>query len=314
MSLKVAFQMDPIENIDINGDSTFVLALEALKRGYTLYHYTPQDLSLNGNKVSVKVRPLSVRREEGNHYTYGDPIVMDGADLDIILMRQDPPFDMSYITATHILDHLKGQTLVLNDPSEVRNAPEKLFVTHYPDLTPPTLISSDPDAIRNFRAKHKDIILKPLYGNGGAQIFHITPDSDNFNALMEMFAEIYREPVIIQKYLPEVREGDKRIILIDGKPAGALMRIPAKGEVRANLHVGGRAEKTTLTPREEEICASIGPELKKRGLVFTGIDIIGDYLTEINVTSPTCLQEIGALDGTCLEAMLWDAYEERLNV
>lgn len=310
MSLRIAFQMDPIETVNIDKDSSFVLALEAQKRGYSLYHYGPKALSLEGNRLSARARPLNVRREHGRHFTLGEPENLDLAkDVDIILMRQDPPFDMAYITATHMLEHLAGKTLVLNDPAEVRNAPEKLLVTHFPDLMPPTLITSDKERILAFREKHRDLILKPLYGNGGAQIFHIDEHSDNLNALLEMFTLFYREPVIVQKYLPSVREGDKRIILIDGEPAGAITRIPPAGEARANLHAGATARKTTLTNRDIEICAAISPALKERRLVFTGIDVIGDYITEINVTSPTGLQEIANLDGLHLEEPLWDAFE-----
>lgn len=317
MDLRIALQMDPMAQINIETDSTFALALEAQKRGYSLYHYGPKELSLTNGILSARARKLEVRREKGHHFTLGQPETLNLAeDVDIILMRQDPPFDMSYITATHMLEHLKGRVLVANNPAEVRNAPEKLFVMHFPDLMPPTLISSDKDSILAFRAQHKDIILKPLYGNGGAQVFHVDENSDNLNALLEMFTLLYREPIMIQKYLPEIRKGDKRIILIDGEPAGAFTRIPPEGEARANLHVGGRAKKTQLTPREKDICAALAPQLKARGLIFTGIDVIGDYLTEINVTSPTGLQEIGRLDGTCLEAQLWNSFEEhhkRLN-
>ena len=236
-----------------------------------------------------------------------------GADVDVILMRQDPPFDMAYITATHLLEHVHSETLVVNDPAEVRNAPEKLFVTRFPDLMPPTLITSDRQAIEAFREEHKDIIVKPLYGNGGAGVFHLKPGDDNLNSLLELFTQLYREPVMVQRYLPEVRRGDKRIILIDGEPAGAVNRVPKEGEARSNLHVGGKAEKSALTEREKEICARIGPTLREKGLVFVGIDVIGDWLTEINVTSPTGLQEINGFDETCLEARIWDAIERRMG-
>lgn len=304
--------MDSIENIDINKDSSFVLALEAQRRGYTLYHYDVRSLSLENGIVSAQARALSVRREKNNHYNCGGIQKINlKTDIDVVLMRQDPPFDMAYITATHILDHITPHTLVMNSPTDVRNAPEKLLVTHYPDLVPPTLITADHDSIHTFYAKHKNIILKPLYGNGGAQVYHIDENSTNFNTVLEMFAEFYREPIIAQKYLPDARKGDKRIILIDGEAAGAVLRVPADNDARANFHAGGSAEKTTLTTREKEICAKIGPELKKRGLVFVGIDVIGDYLTEINVTSPTGIQEINALDGVCLESDLWDAFERK---
>ncbi|HIJ62488.1 MAG TPA: glutathione synthase [Rhodospirillaceae bacterium] len=311
MSLSVAIQMDPIESVDIDADSTFVLALEAMRRGHRLYHYLPQNLSFRAGRLSAWARPLAVRREKGNHATLGPPAQLELGSMDVLLMRQDPPFDMAYITATHLLEHIHPKTLVVNDPFHVRNAPEKLLVTHFPDVLPPTLISADRRQIMDFRAEHGDIILKPLFGNGGAGVFHVTPADDNLNSLLELFTQLYREPVIVQRYLPEVRRGDKRIILIDGEPAGAVNRVPKTGEARSNLHVGGRAEKATLTTRDREICATIGPTLKERGLIFVGIDVIGDYLTEINVTSPTGVQEINRFDGTCLEAAIWDAIEAR---
>ena len=312
MSLSVAIQMDPIETVDINADSTFALALEATRRGHRLFHYLPQNLSFRVGRLSAWARPMTVRREAGNHATLGDPCQLDLGSMDVLLMRQDPPFDMAYITATHLLEHIHPKTLVVNDPFHVRNAPEKLLVTHFPEVMPPTLISADRRQIMEFRAEHGDIILKPLFGNGGAGVFHVTPADDNLNSLLELFTQLFREPVIVQRYLPEVRRGDKRIILIDGVPAGAVNRVPKAGEARSNLHVGGRAEKAALTTRDREICAAIGPTLKERGLIFVGIDVIGDYLTEINVTSPTGLQEINRFDGTCLEALIWDAIEARL--
>ncbi len=306
--------MDFIADINIDKDSTFVLALEAQKRGYTLYYYLAPALRLEDGQVTTQANKLEVRREYGAHYTLGDDEIIDlRQDVDVVLMRQDPPFDMAYITATHILDHITDETLVMNDPSHVRDSPEKLLVTHFSDLAPATLITSDREALLEFYNKYSSIILKPLYGNGGVQIYHIDENSFNLNALLDMFKEFYREPIIAQKYIPDVRKGDKRIILIDGEPAGAMLRVPAANDTRANLHVGGTALKTSLTDRELEICAEIGPELKRRGLVFAGIDVIGDYLTEINVTSPTGLQEINALDGVCLEAQLWDAFEKRLK-
>ena len=311
MSLAVAIQMDPIDAIDIDGDSTFTLALEAQARGHGLFHYLPQDLSLRDGRVIAHARPLEVRREADNHFTLGAAEDLDLAGVDVVLMRQDPPFDMSYITATHILEHVHPQTLVVNDPVSVRNAPEKLFVTHFDGVTPPTLITSSRAEIEAFRAKHKDIIVKPLYGNGGAGVFHITPDDENLNSLIEMFEGLYREPFIVQRYLPEVRDGDKRIILVDGEPVGAINRVPAEGEARSNMHVGGRAEKIGLTPREQDICAAIGPALREQGLIFVGIDVIGDYLTEINVTSPTGIQEIDRFDRVNLSALIWDAIERR---
>ena len=313
MSLIVAIQMDPIDAIDINADSTFVMALEAQARGHSLYHYLPQDLVLNHGRVMAGARPLRVRRELGDHFTLGEQEWIDLALVDVVLMRQDPPFDMAYITATHLLEHVHPQTLVVNDPVHVRNAPEKLFVTHFPKLMPPTLITSNAEQIMEFRKEHQDLIIKPLFGNGGAGVFHIGPDDENMNSLLEMFTELYREPIIIQRYEPAVREGDKRIILIDGKPAGAVNRVPAQGESRSNLHVGGSAQKTTLTSREREICEAIGPSLSERGLIFVGIDVIGDYMTEINVTSPTCLQEINNFDGVKLEVNIWDAIEARIG-
>ena len=314
MSLKIAIQMDPIQDIDIDKDSTFVLALEAQKRGYSLYHYHPKTLSFESGVLSARANSLEVHRDYDKHYTLGeDEFINLAKDVDIVLIRQDPPFDMAYITNTHLLEHITDTTLVMNNPEGVRNAPEKLLVTHFPDLIPETLITADEEQIRAFYAKHGNIILKPLYGNGGAQVYHVDEESHNFSTILEMFAEFYREPIIAQKYLPEAKaQGDKRIILIDGEPAGAVLRVPGKREARANFHAGGSAAKTELTQREIEICAAIGPELKKRGLVFVGIDVIGDYLTEINVTSPTGLQEINELDGVCLEAQLWDAFEKRL--
>ncbi|WP_259781874.1 glutathione synthase [Aestuariispira ectoiniformans] len=312
MSRIVAIQMDPIEPIDINADSTFVLGLEAQKRGYRLYHYLPRDLSFREGKVIAHARPLTLKREVGNHYALGTTEELDLSTTDVVLMRQDPPFDMAYITATHILEHIHPKTLVVNDPVSVRNAPEKLLVTHFPDLMPPTLITSNQKDVIAFREEHKDIIVKPLYGNGGAGVFHLTPGDENLTALMEMFTEFYREPVIVQKFLPEVRQGDKRIILVDGEPVGAINRIPKEGEARSNMHVGGKAVKSSLTAREQEICSKIGPTLKNQGLIFVGIDVIGDYLTEINVTSPTGLQEINRYDDTCLEALIWDAIDARL--
>ncbi len=312
MSLTVAIQMDPIESIDINGDSTFVLALEAQARGHKLYHYGPQDLSFLDGEVIATARPLEVRREHGNHYTLGEAERVNLADTHVVLMRQDPPFDMSYITATHLLERVHPKTLVVNDPVSVRNAPEKIFVTHFDGVLPPTLISSNLEEMKAFREEHKDIIIKPLYGNGGAGVFHLKPGDENLTVIHELFNEFYREPMIIQKYLPEVRNGDKRIILVDGKPVGAINRVPQEGESRSNMHVGGQALKTELTPREQEICDIIGPSLKEQGLIFVGIDVIGDYMTEINVTSPTGIQEINRYDGVKLEAEIWDCIEAKL--
>ena len=311
MSLTVAIQMDPVETIDIDADSTFVLGLEAQRRGHTLYHYLVPHLSLDHGRVVAKARRLTLRRAQSDHFTLGAFERIDLATLDVVLMRQDPPFDIAYITATHLLEHIHPETLVVNDPVHVRNAPEKLFVTHFPELMPPTLISCDREEILAFRATHGDIIIKPLFGNGGAGVFHISPEDENLNALLEMFTELYREPIITQLYLPEVRSGDKRIILIDGAVAGAINRIPVAGEARANMHAGGHVTKSELTARERDICAAIGPALREQGLTFVGIDVIGDYLTEINVTSPTGLQEIDRFDDVSLEAQIWDAIEAR---
>lgn len=311
MSLTVAIQMDPVESIDINGDSSFALGLEAEARGHALYFYEPRHLSLIDRRVIAKARPLSLRREVGNHATVGAPEAIDLAKVDVVLMRQDPPFDMSYITATHILDHIHPETLVVNDPAEVRNAPEKLFATHFDGLMPPTLITADKEELEGFRSRHKDIILKPLYGNGGAGVFRLKPDDENFNSLVEMFSERSREPIIAQAYLPEVRAGDKRIILVNGEPAGAINRIPAEGEARSNMHVGGRAVAVDLSPRDREICEAIGPTLREKGLIFVGIDVIGNYLTEINVTSPTGIQEIQRFGGADIAALIWDVIEEK---
>jgi glutathione synthase len=311
MGLAVAIQMDPIETVNIDTDSTFAVALEAQARGHALYHYLPRALALRDGRLTARARPLEVKRERGKHYRLGAETTLDLATMDVILMRQDPPFDMAYITATHLLEHVRDEVLVVNDPVSVRNAPEKLFATHFEGLMPPTLITADRDEILAFRREHREIILKPLFGNGGAGVFHLLPDDDNLNALLELFTQLYREPIIVQRYLPEVRQGDKRIILIEGEPLGAVLRVPPAGEARANLHVGGKAAKTTLTPREREICAAIGPALREQGLVFVGIDVIGDYLTEINVTSPTGIQEIDRLDGVRIEARVWDAIEAR---
>jgi glutathione synthase len=311
MALSVAIQMDPIEKIDIGGDSTFALALEAQARGHSLLYYGPHDLTFRDGKVTARARPLSVRNTRGDHFTLGDASVVDLSKTDVVLMRQDPPFDMAYITATHILERIHPKTLVVNDPAHVRNAPEKLFVTEFKGLMPPTLITSDRAEIAAFRAEHRDIILKPLYGNGGAGVFRVKEGDENLGSMLEMFTAFYREPIIVQRYVPEVRKGDKRIILVDGEVAGAINRVPAEGEARSNMHVGGKAEATTLTARETEICAALAPELKRRGLIFTGIDVIGDYLTEINVTSPTGIWEVKRFGGADIAALIWDAIEKR---
>jgi glutathione synthase len=311
MGLAVAFQMDHISTVDIEADSTFVLALEAQARGHVLYHYTPADLYFRDRKVMARAQPMKVRREKGRHYELGAAETLDLATLDVVWLRQDPPFDMAYITTTHILEHIHPKTLVVNDPASVRNAPEKLFVTHFDGVMPPTLIASDAARIRAFRAEHKDIILKPLFGNGGAGVFRVKPDDENLGSMLEMFSKASREPIIAQRYVPDVRKGDKRIILIDGEPVGAINRLPAEGEARSNMHVGGVAVKATLTKRDREICETIGPALKERGLIFVGIDVIGDWLTEINVTSPTGLQQIDRFDGVNLEGRIWDVVEAK---
>ncbi|MBD25088.1 MAG: glutathione synthase [Candidatus Marinimicrobia bacterium] len=312
MSLSVAIQMDPMDSIDINGDSTFVLALEAQKRGYSLYHYLPSHLTLNDGRVTARAYPLTVQRKMGRHFDLGPMEALNLHEMDAVLMRQDPPFNMAYITATHILEHIHPETLVVNDPFHVRNAPEKLFVTHFENVMPPTLISADIDEVRAFRQEHKDIIVKPVYGNGGAGVFHLPPGDENLGALIELFTTTWCEPIMVQRYIPEVRKGDKRVILIEGRPVGAINRVPAVGEARSNMHVGGRPEKATLTGRELEICEVIGPTLAKNGIIFAGIDVIGGYLTEINVTSPTGLQEVNRFDGVALESQIWDAIEARL--
>lgn len=311
VTLAVALQMDHVTGIDIDADSTFALALEAQRRGHTLHHYLPSDLSLRDGRPIARAQPLEVRRERGRHATLGEFEAIDLAVFDVILMRQDPPFDLAYITATHLLEHVHPATLVVNDPVSVRNAPEKLFATHFPELMPPTLITRRADDVHAFRREHRDVIVKPLHGNGGAGVFHLRPGDENLNALLEMFGQLWREPFMVQRYLPEVREGDKRIILVDGEAAGAVARIPAAGEARANFHAGGAPRKTVLTPRDREICDALGPVLRERGLVFVGIDVIGDWLTEINVTSPTGIQEIDRLDEACIEAAVWDAIERR---
>jgi glutathione synthase len=311
--MKVAFQMDPIGSVNFEADSTFRLAEEAQARGWTLWHYTPDRLSYREGRVMARAEPLSVRRVRGDHATLGETVDIDLAEMDVVWLRQDPPFDMGYITTTHILDRLKGRTLVANDPFWVRNSPEKLLVLDFPELTPPTTIARDIGVLREFKARHGDIILKPLYGNGGAGVFRLDPNDRNLASLHELFAGMSREPLIVQKFLPDVAAGDKRIILVDGEPAGAINRVPAAGETRSNMHVGGRPEKTTLIDREREICAAIGPRLKEMGQVFVGIDVIGGWLTEINVTSPTGIQELERFDGINVAGMIWDAIDARLS-
>ena len=307
----VAVQMDHVRSIKIAGDSTFAMSLEAQNRGYKLFHYTPDQLSMRDGKIEAVAEPMILRDVEGDHFDLGPQEKINLADMDVVLLRQDPPFDMAYITSTHLLERVHPKTLVVNDPAWVRNSPEKIFVTEFPDLMPKTLISRDPAAINDFRAEVGDMILKPLYGNGGAGVFHIKPDDRNLASLLEMFAQMYREPFIAQEYLPSVRAGDKRIILIDGEPVGAINRVPAETDARSNMHAGGRAEHSELTPREQEICARIGPSLKQRGFILVGIDIIGDLMTEINVTSPTGLREIKNFGGPDVAALFWDAVESK---
>ena len=311
MSLKVAIQMDPIGSIDINADSSFRIAEEAQARGHTLFYYTPDKLAYQEGRVTARGWPLTVQRVKGDHFSLDDEVEVDLSDFDVVWLRQDPPFDMGYITTTHILDMIHPDTLVVNDPTWVRNYPEKLLVLDFPDLTPPTMIARDLDTLKDFRARHGDVILKPLYGNGGAGVFKLRQDDSNLASLHEMFTGINREPLIMQKFLPDVSKGDKRVILVDGEPVGAINRVPAAGETRSNMHVGGRPEKVELTARDLEICAAIGPLLREKGQIFVGIDVIGDWLTEINVTSPTGLQELERFDGTNVTAKIWEAIEAR---
>jgi len=309
--LTVAFQMDPIGPIDINADSSFRLAEEAQARGHKLFYYTPDQLSYQEGKVIARGQDLTVRREMGNHFDVSEMREQDLADVDVIWLRQDPPFDMGYITTTHILDRIHPDTLVVNDPFWVRNYPEKLLVLDFPDLTPPTAIARDLETLKAFRARHKDVILKPLYGNGGAGVFRLTPEDRNLASLHELFSAMNNEPLIMQKFLPDVSAGDKRVILVDGEPVGAINRVPAKGETRSNMHVGGRPEPVGMTDRDLEICARIGPLLREKGQVFVGIDVIGDYLTEINVTSPTGIQELERFNDVNIAAKIWEAIEAK---
>ncbi|WP_424942201.1 glutathione synthase [Aliiroseovarius crassostreae] len=313
MSLKVALQMDPIDRVDINADSTFRIAFEAQERGHELFFYTPDHLSFREGQVMARGHRITLRREVGNHVTMGPVEDIDLADWDVVWLRQDPPFDMGYITSTHLLDMIHPETLVVNDPFWVRNYPEKLLVLQFPDLTPPTMIARDFDTLKSFKDTHGDIILKPLYGNGGAGVFRLDEGDRNLASLHELFVGINREPLIAQKFLPDVSNGDKRIILVDGEPVGAINRVPAAGETRSNMHVGGRPEKIGLTARDREICAAIGPLLREKGQIFVGIDVIGDYLTEINVTSPTGIQELERFDGTNTADLIWKAIEARIG-
>ena len=313
MTLTIAFQMDPIDAIDIDADSSFRIAEEAQARGHSLFYYTPDKLFYREGRVMARGWPLEVRREKGNHFTLGDEVEQDLSQVDVVWLRQDPPFDMGYITTTHILDMIHPDTLVVNDPFWVRNYPEKLLVLQFPDLTPPTMIARDLDTLRAFKEQHGDMILKPLYGNGGAGVFRLGPDDRNLTSLHELFAGINREPLIAQKFLPAVSAGDKRVILVDGEPVGAINRVPQAGETRSNMHVGGRPEKVGLTDRDLEICAAIGPLLREKGQIFVGIDVIGDWLTEINVTSPTGIQELERFDGVNIAEKIWQAIEARLG-
>ncbi|EXL09164.1 glutathione synthase [Aquamicrobium defluvii] len=311
MPLRIAVQMDHISTVSIAGDTTFALSLEAQRRGHVLYHYTPDRLSLLGGRVFARIEEMTVRDEKGSHFTLGEPVRTDLSEMDVILLRQDPPFDMNYITTTHMLERIHPATLVVNDPAWVRNSPEKIFVTEFADLMPETLITKDPGEVAAFRRQFGDIIIKPLYGNGGAGIFHLRDDDQNLSSLLEMFSQMFREPFIVQRYLKDVRKGDKRILLIDGEPVGAINRVPADHESRSNMHVGGRAEKTELTAREREICEAIGPSLKARGFILVGIDVIGDYMTEINVTSPTGIREVKRFGGADIAALFWDCVEAK---
>jgi len=311
VSLKVAFQMDPIENVNINADSTFRIIEEAQNRGHELYYYLPTSLSYQDLKVRARVNPIKVQRVIKDHYKLLDSKVVDLSDFDVVWLRQDPPFDMGYITSTHLLDRVAPNTLVVNDPTWVRNWPEKLKVLDYPDLMPATTIAWDIEVLKNFKSKYNDIILKPLYGNGGAGVFRLKPEDSNLDSLHELFLKFNNEPLIVQKFLPEVTKGDKRIILIDGEPVGAINRVPLKGQTRSNMHVGGKPQKASLNARDLEICSIIGDDLKKHGQVFVGIDVIGDYLTEINVTSPTGIQELERFDNVNIAEKIWQSIEEK---
>ena len=314
MSLTVAVQMDPLDSINIAGDSTFALMLSAQDRGHTLFHYSAEDLNYRDGRVWAKAHPVTVQRVVGDHFSVGEPVSLDlGDEADVVLMRQDPPFDLGYITATHLLERIADRTLVVNDPAHVRNAPEKVFVLDYPQFMPPTLVTRSLDEARKFLAEHGAIVIKPLHGNGGKAIFKVESDGANLSALMEVFNMTWREPHMVQAFLPDVAKGDKRIVLIDGEVAGAINRLPGEGEIRSNLAVGGSAEKTALTEKAREICAVWGPELKKRGLLFVGIDVIGGkWLTEINVTSPTGIVAIDRFNGTDIAGMIWDAIEAKV--
>ncbi len=314
MSLSVAVQMDPLAGINIAGDSSFALMLAAQARGHRLFHYAAEDLNWSGDRLWAKAHPVTVQRVAGDHFRFDEPVSLDlGEQADVVLMRQDPPFDLGYITATHLLERIADRTLVVNDPASVRNAPEKVFVLDYARFMPPTLITRSLDEARAFLAEHGAIVIKPLHGNGGKAIFKVEADAANLSALIEVFNQTWREPHMVQAFLPAVAKGDKRIVLVDGEVVGAINRLPGEGEIRSNLAVGGSAEKTELTVREREICAALGPELKRRGLIFVGIDVIGgEWLTEINVTSPTGIVAIERFDGTDVAGLIWDAIERRV--
>jgi glutathione synthase len=315
MSLRVAVQMDPLERINIAGDSTFAIMLKAQELGHELYWYGPEDLSFAEGRLWTMGYPVTVQRVAGDHYSVGEPRILDlGRDVDVVLMRQDPPFDLGYITATHLLERIRSETLVVNDPANVRDAPEKLWVLDFPQFMPPTAITRSLGLARKFLAEHSEIVVKPLHGFAGGSVFRIGADGRNLASLMELFNSRYREPHVLQKFIPEIAQGDKRIVLVDGEVAGAINRVPGVGEIRSNLAVGGTAAQTALTPREEEICALLGPECRKRGLLFVGIDVIGgQWLTEINVTSPTGIVAIDAFNGTDTPALIWQAIERRLT-
>ena len=311
MPLRVAVQMDHISTINMAGDSAFALMLEAQKRGHTLYHYTPDRLAMNGDRVTARLEPVEVRDNPGDYFTLGEPVRTDLGEIDVILMRQDPPFDLSYIAATHMLEKIHPKTLVVNDPASVRNAPEKLFVTEFADLMPPTLITRDRSEIDAFRAEHGEIVMKPLFGHGGAAVFRITADDLNYGSLYDFFAATFREPWVIQKFLPNIKHGDKRILLVDGEFAGAVNRVPAAGDLRSNMVRGGAPKESDLTDREREICARLGPALRERGLLLVGIDVIDGWLTEINVTAPTGIRAVAKLGGPDIAAMVWDTIEAK---
>ena len=315
MSLRVAVQMDPIEGINIEGDSTFAIMLGAQRRGHALFYYRAEDLSFEEGRLWTMARPVTVQPVRGNHYTLGDPVLLDlGRDSDVVLMRQDPPFDLGYITATHLLERIQGETLVVNDPASVRNAPEKIWVLDFARYMPPTLLTRSVGAARRFLERHGEIVVKPLHGNAGKAVFKVGRDGANLASLIEMFNAAYREPHVVQAFVPEIAQGDKRIVLVDGEVAGAINRIPGEGEIRSNLAVGGSAAKTGLSETELEICAALAPELKARGLLFVGIDVIGGkWLTEINVTSPTGIVAIDKYNGTDTPGMIWDAIEAKLS-